>query len=675
MMSDIPTTYDKTDQLIATTIRILAVEEVQEANSGHPGLPLGAADIVTVLWTRFLKNNPSDPLWADRDRFVLSAGHGSAMLYALLHLSGYPLPMEELKNFRQWGSKTAGHPEYEPDIGIEVTTGPLGQGISNAVGLALAERWLAERFNKPDFPIVDHFTYVIAGDGDLMEGISHESCSLAGHLKLGKLIVLYDDNNISIDGSTDLSNSTDQLARFAAYGWHTQKVDGHDMAAIDEAIRGAQSESKRPSIIACKTHIGLGSPYQDTAKVHGTPLGEEGLKATKEYFGWTAETRFFVPKEVKQRMTQKSALGQGEQKQWETMRKKYTKEYPELAAQFEAYIKGELPEGWETSLPDFTEANLMATRATSGKVLDAIAPVLPTLIGGSADLTGSNKTKAKNQTAIKPGDFSGDYIHYGIREHGMGAVMNGLALHGLRPYGGTFLVFADYLRPSLRLAAMMGLPVIYVFSHDSIGLGEDGPTHQPVEQLASLRVIPNLVTIRPADGNETSQAWKVALERTEGPTAVVLTRQGIPQITPIDNQLAKGAYVLSEPKWVEPEILLLATGSEVEIALRAKAKLADDGIGARVISMPSWELFEKQPLEYRQSVLPPDLPRVAIETGVSLTWDRYLNTGDEMIGLDRWGASAPYQTIYAEFGFTADHLVKKAKDVLEKRFLPTDFST
>ena len=665
-MTNIPSTYDKTDQLIATTLRMMAVDAIQEANSGHPGLPLGAADIATVLWTRFLKNNPADPLWPDRDRFVLSAGHGSALLYALLHLSGHPLGLDEVKNFRQWGSRTAGHPEYEPELGVEVTTGPLGQGISNAVGLALAERWLAARFNKPDFPIVDHFTYVLAGDGDLMEGVSHEACSLAGHLGLCKLIVFFDDNNISIDGNTNLTRSTDVLKRFEAYGWQTLRADGHDMAAIDETIRAAQANTEQPTIIACKTHIGLGSPWQDTAKVHGTPLGDDGLKATKEHFGWPTEPRFHIPEETKTRFAEKASLGAEKQSQWEELLKKYRQEYPDLAAGWDAYVKGELPAGWEAALPDFSESKPLATRATSGQVLDAIAPVLPTLLGGSADLTGSNKTKAKSQTPLAPGDFSGGYIHYGIREHGMGAIMNGLALHGLRPYGGTFLVFADYLRPTIRMAAMMGLPVIYIFSHDSIGLGEDGPTHQPVEQLASLRIIPNLVTIRPADGNETSQAWKAALERKDGPTALVLTRQSLPQITPLDNALIQGAYVLSEPKWVAPEIVLIATGSEVEIALNAKAKLADDGIGARVISMPSWELFDAQPDEYRLSVLPPDVPRLAIETGVSLGWSHYVGSDGAVIGLDRFGASAPYQTIYEEFGFTAENVVKKAKEILAK---------
>ncbi|MBM3145054.1 MAG: transketolase [Chloroflexi bacterium] len=664
-MTNLPPPYNETDRLIATTLRMLALDAIQQANSGHPGLPLGVADIATVLWTRFLKNNPADPLWPDRDRFVLSAGHGSALLYALLHLSGYPLRLDEIKDFRQWGSRTAGHPEYEPEVGIEVTTGPLGQGISNAVGMALAEHWLAARFNQPDFPIVDHYIYVIAGDGDLMEGVSHEACSLAGHLKLGKLIVFFDDNNISIDGNTGLTCSDDVLGRFAAYGWQTLRADGHDMASLDQAIRAAHAnaEAKRPTLVACKTHIGLGSPWQDTAKVHGTPLGDENLNATKKTFGWPEEPRFYIPEEIKVRLAEKALLGAERQSQWEAMLEKYRAKYPDLAAQWDGYVSGELPAGWESALPDFSGSKPLATRATSGQVLDAIAPFLATLIGGSADLTGSNNTRAKSQTPVAPGDFSGDYIHYGIREHGMGAIMNGLALHGLRPYGGTFLVFSDYLRPAIRMAAMMGLPVIYVFSHDSIGLGEDGPTHQPVEQLASLRLIPNLVTIRPADGNETSQAWKTALERKDGPTALVLTRQNVPQIAPADNHLARGAYVLSEPEWIAPEIVLIATGSEVEIALAAKAKLADEGIAARVVSMPSWELFDAQAEEYRASVLPPDLPRLAIETGVSLGWSHYVGPDGAVIGLDRFGASAPYQTIYEKFGFTAENVVEKAREL------------
>jgi transketolase len=521
--------YDQTEQNIAHTLRMLAVDAVQQANSGHPGMPLGTADMMTVLWTRFLKHNPADPTWPDRDRFVLSAGHGSALLYAQLYLSGYPMPLDELKRFRQLGSHTPGHPEYDLQRGVETTTGPLGQGFGNAVGMALAERWLAARFNKPGFPLVDHFTYVLASDGDLMEGVSHEVASLAGHLGLGRLIVLYDDNHISIDGPTDLTYSDSVPSRFAAYGWHTQQVDGHDMAAVDAALCAAQAETERPSLVACRTHIGYGSPRQDTAKVHGEPLGEEGLRRTKEALGWPLAPRFYVPPAVCARFEQLKKEGASRQAEWETLLSRYREAYPDLAALWDTAMKGKLPDGWESVLPTFANKPL-ATRAASGQVLDAIAPCLPMLLGGSADLTGSNKTLPQGAEAVRRGDLGGSYIHFGVREHGMGAILNGLVLHGgVRPYGGTFLVFSDYMRPPIRLAAMMGQPVIFVFTHDSIGLGEDGPTHQPVEQLTALRAIPNLVVIRPADGNETAQAWRVALERCDGPTALVLTRQALPR--------------------------------------------------------------------------------------------------------------------------------------------------
>jgi transketolase len=664
-MKNKPETYGKLDQRCANTIRMLAADAVQRANSGHPGLPLGAADIATVLWTRFLKNNPRDPAWPDRDRFVLSAGHGSAMLYALLHLSGYPLSLDELKNFRQWGSHTAGHPEYELELGIETTTGPLGQGLSNAVGMAIAERWLAARFNQPGYPIVDHYTYVIASDGDLMEGISHEVASLAGHLGLGKLVVYFDDNSISIDGSTDLTNSDDVIGRFEAYGWHTTRVDGHDMEAVDGATRQALAESERPSLIACRTHIGLGSPLQDTAKVHGSPLGKQGLEATKEHYDWPLEPRFYIPDDVQAFFNELKGNKRAQQDQWQELVSNYRQEYPELASQWDMYTQGRLPDGWEQALPDFTAAKPMATRACSGAVLDEIAPLLPTLLGGSADLTGSNKTKPQNGQHLKRDDFSGNYIHFGIREHGMSGIMNGLALHGVRPYGGTFLVFSDYLRPTIRLAAQMKLPVIYVFTHDSIGLGEDGPTHQPIEQLASLRVIPNLVTLRPADGNETAQAWQVALERTDGPTALILTRQGLPQITPKTGATPKGAYVLVEPNGGSPEIVLIATGSEVSLAVEASKMLAAKGVKMRVVSMPSWEMFEAQPSSYQEAVLPPGVPRLAIEAGATQAWAYYTHNPQAVIGLDRYGASAPYETIYEQLGLTAEHLAKKALAMLK----------
>jgi transketolase len=661
MTKDTLTRYDETDHLVANTLRMLAADAVQQANSGHPGLPLGAADLATVLWTRFLKHNPSDPTWFNRDRFILSAGHGSALLYALLHLSGYPMPLEELKRFRQWGSHTAGHPEYDPKRGIETTTGPLGQGFGNAVGIAIAERWLAARFNRPDFSLVDHFTYALASDGDLMEGVSHEAASLAGHLGLERLIVLFDDNRISIDGPTDLTCSDDVLGRFAAYGWHTQRVDGHDMAAVDAAIRAAQAEMERPSLIACRTHIGYGSPRQDTAEAHGKPLGEENLRRTKEALDWPTEARFYVPEAVRERFDRIRETGVAQQAEWEDMLSRYREKYPDLAAQWDLLVNGELPAGWEAALPTFSDDKPLATRAASGKVLDAIAPHLPTLLGGSADLTGSNNTRPQGAEGVRRGDFSGSYLYFGVREHGMGAILNGLALHGVRSYGGTFLVFSDHMRPTIRLAAMMGLPVIYVFTHDSIGLGEDGPTHQPVEQLAALRTIPNLVVTRPADAHETAVAWKLALERKDGPTALVLTRQGLPLITPVDNGTAHGAYVLAEVAevGVAPDVVLVATGSEVHLALAARERLAEEGIPARVVSMPSWELFDAQPDDYRASVLPPGVPRLAIETGVTTAWARYLGEKGQVIGLDRFGASAPYKVLFEQFGFTVENVVKQ----------------
>ncbi len=657
-MPPLPPSYDSSDQLCAATLRMLAVDAIHQANSGHPGLPLGAADIVTVLWTRFLKHDPDHPAWANRDRFVLSAGHGSALLYALLHLSGYPLSLEELKNFRQWGAVTAGHPEFDPEIGIEVTTGPLGQGISNAVGMAMAERWLAARFNRPDFNLVDHHTYVLAGDGDLMEGVSHEAASLAGRLKLGKRIVYYDDNHISIDGNTKITLNDDALKRFEAYGWHTMRINGHDMAQIDAATKLARAETERPSIIACRTHIGLGSPLQDTAGVHGSPLKGDALIATRKYFNWPTDKPFYIPEEAQTRFNQVKEIGAAQRSRWETLLDQYRQQHPNLAAQWELMISGQLPKGWETNLPNFSGGKPNATRNTSGQVLDAITPHLPMLLGGSADLSGSNKTKAKSAVPLTPDDFSGNYIHYGVREHGMGAIMNGLAAHGgVRPFGGTFLVFADYLRPAIRMAAMMKLPVIYVFTHDSIGLGEDGPTHQPIETITSLRIIPNMVVIRPADGNESALAWKVALERKDGPTCLILTRQGLPQITPVDSDLAKGAYILSEGSG-NPDVILIGTGSEVSLAMDAQKALAEEGVSARVVSMPSWELFDAQPADYRAAVLPPDTPKLAIETASTIAWPRY---ADDVIGLDHFGASAPYQTIFKEFGFTVENVVKRAK--------------
>ncbi len=660
--------YSEKDRLAATTLRMLAIDAVQAANSGHPGLPLGAADIAIVLWTRFMKYDPSDPTWPDRDRFVLSAGHGSALLYSLLHLAGFPMPLEEVKQFRQWGSLTPGHPEYDVEIGIETTTGPLGQGFANAVGMALAERILATKFNQPGYDLVDHFTYVLASDGDLMEGVSHEAASFAGHLGLGRLIVLYDDNHISIDGPTDLTYSDDVPGRFAAYGWHVQNIDGHDMDAIGGAIQEAREETQRPSLIACRTHIGFGSPRQDTAKVHGSPLGEEDLKKTKEQFGWDPEARFFIPEEVREYFRGNQQSGSEFHNKWRNLVDGYKAAHPDMAKEWDRFVNGQLTPSWEKYLPDFPADKPLATRSASGKVLDAIAPHLPNLIGGSADLTPSNNTRTGGAVDIAPGKFGGSYIHYGVREHGMGSIMTGLTLHGLRPYGGTFLIFSDYMRPTIRLAAMMGLPVIYVFTHDSIGLGEDGPTHQPVEHLTSLRAIPNLVVLRPADGNETAAAWKVALNRTEGPTALVLTRQGLPQYSLAENGLDKGAYILQESSGKNPDIILIGTGSEVSIAIEAANLLSDEGINARVVSMPSWELFDAQSKDYQEVILIPGVPILAVEAGVTLAWGRYLGTeSDRVLGVDRYGASAPYKTIYEQYGLTADRLTIEVKNLLKRR--------
>jgi transketolase len=656
------TTYNlEKHRLAANTIRGLTMDAVQKANIGHPGMPMGMADVAVVLWTQFLKHNPQDPKWFNRDRFVLSAGHGSMLLYSLLHLSGYDLPMAELMQFRQWGSATPGHPEFGHTPGVETTTGPLGQGITNAVGMALAEKWLAVQFNQPGLDLIDHYTYTIASDGDLMEGVSSEASSLAGHLGLNKLIVLYDDNGITIDGRTNLSFSEDVLARYAAYGWHTSRVDGHDPLAVIAAIQEAQGAA-RPSIIACRTIIGYGSPNrQDTAKAHGEPLGEEEIHLTKQALGWPLEPLFYVPDEVPAFLA-----GNGEtQTAWETLWGRYQEAHPELAVAFRQAVNGDLPTNWNEIMPSFEVGKALATRASSGMVLNAIAAHVPYLLGGSADLTGSNNTALKGQTPLSRDDFSGRYIHYGIREHGMGGIMNGMALHGgVRPYGGTFLVFSDYMRGSIRLAALMGLPVIYVFTHDSIGLGEDGPTHQPIEQLMSLRAIPGLTVIRPCDAVEVAEAWQIALENKSGPTALVLTRQAVPTLNHVQSQItgsvANGAYVIKQPTR-QPQVLLMGTGSEVHIALEAEKLLAEQGVGVQVVSIPSWELFAQQPDVYRNTVLPPHIKaRVSIEAGVTLGWERYIGDGGTAVGLDRFGASAPYKTIYEKLGLTAEAVSQAA---------------
>jgi transketolase len=658
-------------RLTADTIRGLAMDAVQKANSGHPGMPMGMADAAVVLWTRFLKHNPADPLWADRDRFILSAGHGSMLLYSLLHLSGYELPMSQLQAFRQWGSQTPGHPEYGLTPGVETTTGPLGQGITNAVGMAIAERWLAARFNRPGFEIVNHYTYVIASDGDLMEGISHESCSLAGHLGLGKLIVLYDDNGISIDGPTSLAFSEDVLGRFTAYGWHTQRIAGHDSRAVEAALTSAKSETGRPSLIACKTHIGFGSPNrQDSHKAHGEPLGADEVRLTKERLGWPPEERFWVPEEARQFMQESAAMGAACEQEWEEVCAEYRELYPELAADFDQALRGELPEGWDANLPAFPETKPFATRAASGAVLDAIAAKFPALLGGSADLTPSNNTLPKGERDLTRENFAGKYLHFGVREHGMGGILNGLALHGgVRPYGGTFLIFSDYMRPSIRLAALMELPVIFVFTHDSVGLGEDGPTHQPIEQISSLRLIPNLAVLRPADATETVEAWRAALNRRHAPTALVLTRQALPVLDRAGcgsaEGVSRGAYILCGSD--HPDVILIGTGSEVHVALAAQQILAGEKINARVVSMPCWEFFDQQPEEYREAVLPRSVrARVAVEAGATAAWGRYLGLDGASVGLDRFGASAPYQVLYQKLGITAEAVAETAREVLRE---------
>ena len=658
------------DQLCVNTIRTLAIDGVQKANSGHPGMPMGMADAAYVLWTRFLKHNPADPEWPDRDRFVLSAGHGSMLLYSLLHLTGYDLPMEQIQQFRQWDSQTPGHPEYGDTAGVETTTGPLGQGFANGVGLALAEQMLAAEFNRPGFAIVDHHTYAIVSDGDLMEGISHEAASLAGHLGLGKLIYLYDDNQITIEGDTALTYSDDVAQRFQSYGWHTQAVDGHDRAAVADAIAQAKAETGRPSLILCRTHIGYGSPHkQDTAAVHGEPLGPDEVRLTKEALGWPPDAKFYVPGEARAHFHE--ALGQGAEAQgrWDDLFARYKEAYPDLAAEWERRMAGELPGGWEESLPHFApQDGPIATRAAGGKIMAAIAPALPELVGGSADLHPSTKTYLTAYPAVKKGEYGARNLHFGIREHAMGAMLNGMVLHGgYRPYGSTFLVFSDYMRPSIRLAALMKQPVIYVFTHDSIFVGEDGPTHQPVEHAASLRIIPGLTVIRPADANETAAAWRAIVEHRDGPVALLLSRQKLPILQGVDPQgVARGGYIIADAP--DPQVILIASGSEVEQALGAREILAGTGVSARVVSMPSWELFESQPQDYRDSILPPDrTARVAIEAGVPTGWERYVGLGGEVIALNRFGASAPYGVLAEKWGFTADAIADRVKAYLGRK--------
>ncbi len=658
------------DLTVVKTIRALTMDAVQKANSGHPGMPMGMAEAAYVLWSRFLKHNPANPHWADRDRFVLSAGHGSMLLYSLLHLSGYDLPMSQLKSFRQWGSITPGHPEYGLTPGVETTTGPLGQGFANGVGMAIAERFLAQLFNRNGYPIVDHYTYGIVSDGDLMEGISHEGASLAGHLGLGKLIYLYDDNGITIEGSTALAFTEDVTKRFEAYDWLVLEVDGHSMSAVAEALRSAQGEAERPTLIRCHTSIAKGSPNkQDTAAAHGAALGEEEVRLTKQRMGWPLEPTFLVPQEVYDYFGERRAAWAAEEERWQMLFSEYAAAYPDLADLWERVMAGELPGDWTDQLPTFKAGEWLATRSASGRVLNALATHLPTLIGGSADLGPSNQTYLEGYGSIAKGAFGGRNLHFGVREHAMGGILNGLALHGgIIPYGGTFLVFSDYMRPSIRLAAIMQLPVVYVFTHDSIFVGEDGPTHQPIEQMAALRDIPGLVVIRPADANETVMAWKVALER-RGPVALVLSRQKLPvlDLSNVGNGegVARGGYVLAGGELEAPDLIMLATGSEVHLAVGAARELGGKGIGVRVVSFPSWELFEEQPQSYKDAVLPPSVPlRLAVEAGVPQGWEKYLGCQGQMIGMERFGASAPYKVLEERFGFTVSGIASRAEAML-----------
>ncbi|ETI67611.1 transketolase [Neobacillus vireti] len=667
--------FNTIDELSVTSIRTLAIDAIEKANSGHPGMPMGAAPMTYTLWTRFMNQNPKNPHWFNRDRFVLSAGHGSALLYSMLHLSGYNLSMDDLKQFRQWGSKTPGHPEYGHTEGVEATTGPLGQGIAMAVGMAIAERHVASVYNKDNFELVNHFTYSICGDGDLMEGVSAEAASLAGHLKLGRLVVLYDSNDISLDGDLDKSFSESVKGRFEAYGWQYLRVeDGNNLEEIAKAIEEARNDLDRPTMIEVRTVIGYGSPNRaGTSGVHGAPLGADELKLTKEAYKWTFEEDFHVPQEVYDNF-QKLIVENGEKKEreWNDLFAQYKKEFPELAAQLEQALKNELPEGWDKDIPVYSEGKSLASRASSGEVLNSIAKNLPTFIGGSADLAGSNKTMIKGSKDFMPGSYEGRNFWFGVREFAMGAAMNGIALHGgMKVFGGTFFVFSDYVRPAIRLAALMGLPVTYVFTHDSIAVGEDGPTHEPIEQLAALRAMPGLSIIRPADGNETAAAWKLAVESTNKPTALVLTRQDLPTLKGTDANayegVSKGAYVVSPSERNTPDALLLATGSEVSLAVEAQKALAGEGVHVSVVSMPSWDRFEQQSQEYKDSVLPKNVKkRLGIEVGASFGWHKYTGDEGDVLAIDKFGASAPGEKIMEEYGFTVNNVVARVKALLNK---------
>ncbi len=658
------------DKLCIDTVRCLAMDAVQKANSGHPGTAMAQAPAAYTLWTKFLKHNPADPKWADRDRFVLSCGHVSMLIYSLLHLAGYGLELEDLKNFRQWGSRTPGHPEFGHTAGVETTTGPLGQGVSNAVGMAIAERWLADRFNRPGHAVVDHRTWCFAGDGDLMEGVAMEAASLAGHLGLEKLVVLYDNNNITIEGEAGLAFTENVGRRFEAQGWRVLKVaDGEDLEALGKAFVEASKPCGKPTLIDCRTIIGWPAPTKkNTHHAHGAPLGEGEIRATKEILGWDPDGHFVVPAEALAHWRGCLERGAGAQAAWEKRFEAYRAAFPAEAAEFEAFMKGELPAGWQEALPVFQAGQDQATREASGKALNALATAIPNLVGGSADLAPSNNTNLKDGGDFGPG-ASGRNFHWGIREHAMGAVLNGMSLHGgLRVFGATFLIFSDYMRPPVRLAALMGQPVTYVWTHDSIGVGEDGPTHQPVEQVMTLRMIPGMTMIRPADANETVEAWRAAIGQAKGPVGLALTRQKLPVLDAAKARgAARGAYILEEAS-AAPKLLLLATGSEVHLALKARAVLEAEGIPTRVVSMPSWELFARQDAAYREQVLPAAVKaRVSVEAGLTHGWERFVGLDGASVGLDHFGASAPAEILFERFGFTVENVVKVAKGVLAAR--------
>lgn len=660
------------DELAINTIRFLSVDAVQKANSGHPGMPMGCAPIVYVLYSKYLKHNPANPKWLNRDRFILSAGHGSMLLYSILHLCGYDLSLDEIKNFRQWGSKTPGHPEYNHTPGVETTTGPLGQGFANAVGMAIAQAFLAASFNQDDLKILDHFIYGICSDGDLMEGISHEAASLAGHLKLNKIIFFYDNNGISIDGKTSLSFSEDINKRFEAYGWNVLHVnDVNNIGEIQSAIESAQKSLEKPTLIITNTQIGFGSPNkQDSSEAHGSPLGVEEVKLTKKNLGWPEEEFFFIPQEVKEHFKEVEIRGEKFETEWQNFFNEYKKKYPEKAKQLINWMNGDFGNDWKANLPSFEdEGKNIATRAASGKVIESLATSLQNLIGGSADLTPSNNTRVKMYEDFSSSNYKGRYIRFGVREHAMGSLMNGMALYGgIIPYGGTFLIFSDYMRPSIRLASLSRIRPIYIFTHDSIGLGEDGPTHQPIEHLAALRSIPKVVVIRPAEANETVYAWKAALQHKGSPVALILARQGVPVLNqkkyPSAEGLVKGAYVLYDSD-EKPELILMASGSEVHLALKAAKELEKDGMKVRVVSFPSWELFENQTDEYKESVLPSSvLAKVSVEAGVSQGWERYTGRFGANISIETFGASAPEKVLMEKYGFTVENICVTAKRVI-----------